>query len=100
VSILDQIQVTLRQPRWRRALAGAALSDGLSFAFALAPPFQLGIDLATAVLLLLLIGWRWGLAAALAVEAIPGLALFPAWTLAVLAYAAAEKKPQYPGLEP
>ena len=88
----------LRRPYWRRPLVVAALSDSLSFAAAFVLPLQLAVDAATAALLLLLLGWRWGLAVALAVEVIPGIALFPAWTLAVLAYAAAENKPQYPGV--
>jgi hypothetical protein len=36
------------------------------------------------------LGFRWPLLAALVTEAVPGLQLFPAWTLVVLALAATE----------
>ena len=45
---------------------------------------------ATAIVLFGVLGFRWPLLAALVTEAVPGLQLFPAWTLVVLALAATE----------
>lgn len=66
----------------------ALLSDALAVWVELVPPAQLALDLATALLLLLLLGFRWVLVPAFALEALPGLGLFPSWTLAVGALAA------------
>ena len=40
-------------------------------------------DLAVAVVLALILGWSWPLAAALVLECSPGVGLFPSWVLAV-----------------
>lgn len=65
------------------ALVVAVASDAFSVAVELLPPVQIGIDLVTAVVLFAVLGFRWPLLPALIVEAIPGLSLFPTWTLAV-----------------
>jgi hypothetical protein len=65
------------------ALAVALVSDLLSVGFELVPPLQLGLDLVTGLVLWTLLGWRWPLLPALMVEALPGLALFPTWSLVV-----------------
>ncbi|MBL8802278.1 MAG: hypothetical protein JNN27_09800 [Planctomycetes bacterium] len=65
------------------AFAIAALSDAVSFATSFAPPAQLGVDAVTAVLLFWVLGYRWQLLPALVAEAIPVVAAFPTWTLAV-----------------
>ncbi|MGH7442535.1 MAG: hypothetical protein ACREKE_07685 [bacterium] len=68
-----------------------ALSFGLiAFSLGLAEPIQMALDLATAVGLLLLLGFRWSLAFALALEAFPATSVFPCWALAVAAQAALE----------
>jgi len=77
--------------RWLVALTFAALSDILSFGDALFPGLQVGVDLATALVLATLMGWNWALAAALVAEAIPGLAVFPSWVLVVGALGALDK---------
>lgn len=69
------------------ALLVAVASDAFSVAVELLPPVQIGIDLVTAVVLFAVLGFRWPLLPALIVEAIPGLSLFPTWTLAVGAIA-------------
>ena len=66
----------------------ALVSDALGFAVVLLPPAQWLLDAATAVALLVALGFRWQLFTALAVEVIPAVQLFPAWTLVVLAMAA------------
>ena len=79
------------------ALVSDAGSFGLdTLGFGLGMIVQVGVDLLTAVGLILLLGFRWTLAVPLVVEAFPGLALFPTWTLAVAFYAAAEKEDPVP----
>ena len=75
-----------RPSRKRQAIAFliAAVSDFLSFWMVLAPPMQWVIDLATALLLFLILGRRWMLLPGLIAEAIPGMGAFPAWVLVVL----------------
>lgn len=75
-------------PRWRCALLIAVVSDALAFAVVLIPPVQWLLNAVTAAVLLIALGFRWPLFVALAVEAVPALELFPAWTLAVLALSA------------
>jgi hypothetical protein len=83
------------------ALALAAASDlaqvALSPAFAegAASPFELALDAATALVILLVVGFRWRLAIALAAELVPGVDLFPTWT-AVVASLPVQPKPEPP----
>ena len=81
-----------RSRRWRGALLVAVLSDVLGFGVVLLPPLQWLLDAVTAVVLFAVLGFRWTLLGALAVEAVPGLQLFPAWTLVVVALAATDKR--------
>jgi len=74
-----------KHPRWRWALLIALVSDAMGFGVALLPPIQWVLDVVTAAALLLALGFRWQLLMALAVEVVPAVQLFPAWTLAVLA---------------
>jgi hypothetical protein len=75
-----------RPSRKRQAVAFliAAVSDFLSFWLVLAPPMQWFIDLATALLLFLVLGRRWAILPGLIAEAIPGMGVFPVWILVVL----------------
>lgn len=75
-------------PRMRWALLIALVSDALGFGVVLFPPLQWLLDAITAAALLMVLGFRWPLLVALAIEAIPAIELFPAWTLVVLAMAA------------
>jgi hypothetical protein len=68
------------------ALTIAALADGVQlglfpifFEGALSIPDD-ALDLVVAVALLVTLGWRWRIVAALALELVPGVALFPSWT--------------------
>jgi hypothetical protein len=81
--VLTPIQ---RPSRKRHAVAilVAAVSDFLSFWTVLAPPMQWVIDLATALLLFLILGRRWAILPGLVAEAIPGMGVFPVWILVVL----------------
>ncbi|MBC7368710.1 MAG: hypothetical protein H7343_18195 [Undibacterium sp.] len=62
------------------SLACALAADGLQWLF---PPLWVLYDGTMAVALLLIWGWRWEIAVAVIPELIPGLDLFPTWTLFV-----------------
>jgi hypothetical protein len=68
------------------AFAVAAVSDLASLGDWMFPPIQIAVDIATALVLWMLLGWRWPILPALIAEAIPGLGLFPTWTLVAGAY--------------
>ncbi|MFC1765569.1 hypothetical protein ACFL6U_26285 [Planctomycetota bacterium] len=83
-------------PRWRWALLIALLSDALGFGLTLLPPVQWLVDAITAGVLFAVLGFRWALLTALAIEVVPGLQIFPAWTLVVAALASTEtRKPPH-----
>jgi hypothetical protein len=78
-------------PRRKRvALAIAAVADIVQLG--LFPVFAEGVfslpddalDAVVALLLAVTVGWRWRLLAALAIELVPGVAVFPTWTAFVL----------------
>ncbi len=89
---LNNFLLAWKLPRWRWALLVAIISDVLGIAFTFTPPVYWIIDAVTAVVLLVVIGFKWPLLPALAIEVVPGLQLFPAWTLVVLALAGTESK--------
>ncbi|MGB6395456.1 MAG: hypothetical protein WBF73_07205 [Bradyrhizobium sp.] len=91
-NLIPNLLVAWKQPRWRWALLTAVLSDALGFGVVLFPPVQWLLDAVTAVVLFAVLGFRWPLLLTVAFEAVPGLEVFPAWTLAVLAMAATETK--------
>ncbi len=78
-----------RFSRGRLALAFsvAALADVLSILVAFSPPMQWAVDLVTAILLFIVLGWQWMLLPGLILEAIPGLGVLPFWVLVVGAVA-------------
>jgi D-beta-D-heptose 7-phosphate kinase/D-beta-D-heptose 1-phosphate adenosyltransferase len=90
-SMVRQRPEGVSNKRWLAALAVALASDVISFGDALFPALQIGVDLATALLLATLLGWNWALATALVAEAIPGLAAFPTWVMVVAALGALDK---------
>ena len=77
------------------AFAVAAVSDVASFFTEFAPPIQWAIDVATAILLFVILGRRWALLPGLIAEAIPGMGVFPVWVLVVASIAVYDgiKKP-------
>jgi hypothetical protein len=79
-------------PKLRWALLIALISDALGFGVVMFPPLQWLLDAVTAATLLMVMGFRWPLLIALAIEAIPAIELFPAWTLAVIGMAASENR--------
>jgi len=87
----------------RRSLTGLRIALAMLVAVgadtALAPVGEviaIFADLAVALVLTLILGWSWPLAAALVVECIPGVGLFPSWVLAVtgIAIVGRGRKPQ------
>jgi len=80
------------------AVAVAGASDLARVVFAPAfmegagSPLDIGLDAATALVILLLVGFKWRLAIALAAELVPGVALFPSWTAVVLSLPSSETK--------
>ena len=88
-------------PRRKKiALAVAALADALQLG--LFPAFAEGalsipddvLDVVVAALLILTLGWRWRIVGALALELVPGAALFPTWTAFVLTIRSEAPAPQ------
>jgi len=69
------------------ALAIAGVSDVLGAFVTLVPAVGWGVDIATAVLLFLVLGWNWLLLPGLVMEAIPGIGVFPFWCVVVVAIA-------------
>jgi hypothetical protein len=88
---LTEAHVVPRYSRGRLALAMmiACISDLFSVLIEFVPPLQLVIDLVTALLLFMVLGWRWLLLPALVAEAIPGISVFPVWLLVVISIAVA-----------
>lgn len=62
------------------SLPCALVADGLQW---LIPPLWMICDGTMVVALLLIWGWRWEIAVAVIPEVVPGLDLFPTWTLFV-----------------
>jgi len=99
-NLVHNFLIAWKFPRWRWALVIALLSDALGFAVALIPPAEWVLDALTAGVLFAVLGFRWPLLVALAIEAVPALQLFPAWTLVVAALASTETRPSLQGTGP
>jgi hypothetical protein len=89
--LIQSFRMAWKLPRWRWALLVAVVSDAIGFGVVLMPPVQWSVDVITAGVLLAVLGFRWGLMGALAIEVVPVLQLFPAWTLVMAALASTEK---------
>lgn len=96
-NLVRNFQRVWKYPRWRWALVAAVLSDVLGFAVVLLPPLQWLLDSVTAGVLFAVLGFRWPLLPALAIEVVPVLQLFPAWTLVVMALASTESRESVDG---
>jgi hypothetical protein len=62
-------------------IAGA--SDVIGAFASLAPPIGWAVDVVTAALLFVVLGWQWLLLPGLVLEAIPGVGVLPFWLLVV-----------------
>ena len=96
-NLIQNFLMAWKFPRWRWALVTAALSDALGFGVLLIPPVQWLLDAVTAGVLFAVLGFRWPLLGALAIEVVPAVQLFPAWTLVVAALASTETRTSPPG---
>jgi hypothetical protein len=67
--------------RWVAAFILAVASDAISFAASFSVFLQLGVDVATALLIWTVLGWRWILLVPMILEALPGVSMFPTWTI-------------------
>jgi len=65
----------------------AGISDIIGVFATLAPPIVWAVDVGTALLLFMVLGWQWLLLPGLALEAIPGVGIVPFWVLVVGAIA-------------
>ena len=93
-NLIHNFLLAWKYPRWRWALLTAVVSDALGLWLTLYLPAVWVLDAITAVVLFVVLGFRWPLLPALAIEVAPGLQIFPAWTLVVAALASAEQAPQ------
>ncbi|MDP9036973.1 MAG: hypothetical protein M3O50_19415 [Myxococcota bacterium] len=95
--------------RKRLAMAVAALADAVQLGLfnffycgALSPADDV-LDGAVVLALVLILGFKWRLVAALALELVPGVALFPSWTAFVATVATAptpSRPPRRPSSPP
>ena len=69
------------------AFAVAGVSDVIGAFTSLAPPIGWAVDVMTAALLFVVLGWQWLLLPGLVLEAIPGVGVLPFWLLVVGAIA-------------
>src|SRR6516225_2937061 len=82
---LDTLKFSKKQLALAFVIAG--ISDAIGAFIALLPPIGWVADLATALLLFMVLGRQWLLLPGLALEAIPGLGVLPFWLLVVGAIA-------------
>jgi hypothetical protein len=69
------------------AFVVAGVSDVLGAFASLAPPIGWTVDIVTAALLFVVLGWQWLLLPGLVLEAMPGVGVLPFWLLVVGAIA-------------
>jgi hypothetical protein len=69
------------------AFAIAGISDAIGVFTASLPPIAWVVDVVTALLLFMVLGWHWMLLPGLVMEAIPGVGVLPFWLLVVGAIA-------------
>jgi hypothetical protein len=88
-SAVAPISKALKFSKSRLALAFAiaGISDAIGAFATPLPPIVWAVDLATALLLFIVLGRQWLLLPGLALEAIPGLGVLPFWLLVVGAIA-------------
>jgi hypothetical protein len=80
-------KIKFSKERLALAFAIAGISDAIGAFATPLPPLVWVVDLATAVLLFMVLGRQWLLLPGLALEAIPGVGVLPFWLLVVGAIA-------------
>ena len=53
------------------------------FAEGIASPFNDALDVVAGLVMVWLVGWHWAFLPSFAAELVPGLDIFPSWTMAV-----------------
>jgi len=86
LGILKSLKSREHRLAWLVAMAADAIQIGLLPLFAEGgfSPADSILDLIVAAVLSRLIGWHWAFLPTMVAELIPGLDLFPTWTMAVL----------------
>lgn len=80
---------TITSREHRKAWLVAIIADAIQivgmplFGLGAITPADTVLDLATAAILIKILGWHWAFLPTFAAEMIPGLDLFPTWTTAV-----------------
>jgi hypothetical protein len=88
-----------------RVLAARLIAVAVDLAqYALLPaeltPLNNGVDVATALAMVVLVGWHWAFLPTFLAELVPFVDLVPTWTLAVMFATRGRKPPAAPGAEP
>jgi len=85
----QSINAAIKFSKKRLAIAFviAGISDAIGAFATPLPPIMWLVDLGTALLLFIVLGWQWLLLPGLALEAVPGLGVLPFWLLVVGAIA-------------
>ncbi len=88
--------------RVRAARVIAVLVDLAQYALLPAEltPFNNFVDVATALVMVVLVGWHWAFLPTFLAELVPFLDLVPTWTLAVMFATRARPVPAAPGAPP
>jgi len=87
-----------RPARRRIALAIAVVADAAQLAIfpaffsGAASPLADGLDVAVGILMVVLLGWHIAFLPSFVVELLPGIDLFPTWTIAVLVATRARRR--------
>jgi hypothetical protein len=104
LAVVRPAAVTRARKNVALLVAGAAdLAQAVFFPVfieGVASPFEIGLDVVTAVAILLVVGFKWRLAIALAMELVPGADLFPTWTAVVLSLPVLPPAPPTAALPP
>jgi hypothetical protein len=80
---------TVTSTEHRKAWLVAIMADAIQivgmplFGLGAITPADTVLDLATAAILVRILGWHWAFLPTIAAEMVPGLDLFPTWTAAV-----------------
>ena len=100
------LQRPLTKKRKRAAFAVAAISDVVQmglfpfFIEGALSPWEIALDFATAIAILLIVGFRWRFAFALALELVPGVDMFPTWAALVVGLPATDVPDALPAPSP
>jgi hypothetical protein len=84
---ISSTRLKFSKERLAVAFVIAGISDAIGAFLTMVPPIGWAVDIVTALLLFIVLGWQWLLLPGLALEAVPGVGVFPFWLLVVGAIA-------------